>query len=334
MKIRKRTIISLITSLIIHAIIWASVTGIMPKLYIPEEPKTEPLPYEKTEVEFIHSQALSRPALKRNNLSKQISSFSKNRTSALNQDSSAHSVNRLYSVRQNLANNIKFHKDEKGMLNTSNKEQFESMNEPNTRIKTNVGSLKINRGYANSKSNNGNEGRDEQIGSALKGIAGQIVNSASNQKIDVIFLIDTSGSMLDNIHSVARNLKEMIAIFREGGLDYAVGVVKFKYTKLLSFPLTEDYTKYERLLMNVKCGGDERAYNALVKSLKIVKFRQDATKRFILITDEELKGSYNIIDIIEELRKQKIVLDIIGLNTPLQRNLPKQTGGIWFQIPQ
>lgn len=224
--------------------------------------------------------------------------------------------------------------NERLSVSQDSKDWFESINKPNIRVKSDVGNVKIDRGYGSTKSIEENADPDAQIGSALKDIAGGIVSSAADQKIDVIFLIDTSGSMLENIHSVARNLSDMISIFQESELDYALAVVKFKYAKLLPFPLTTDYTKYERLLMNVRCGGDERAYDAVVRSIRQVKFRSDSTKRFILVTDENLKGSYSVIQTIEKLRAVNITLDIIGLNTPLQKNLAKQTGGSWYPIPK
>ena len=174
--------------------------------------------------------------------------------------------------------------------------------------------------------------RDAQIGSALQTIAGHIASGTSSSTSDIVFLLDTSGSMEENIRAVGNHLINMVKIFREKHIDFTMGIVKFKYNSLI-FPQTRDYQKYERLLENVKCGGDERAYNAIVKSITRVKFRTEAERRFILITDEPCKGSYTISDVLKRCREAQIKLDVIGVNDKWQKYLVNQTGGLWFPIP-
>jgi hypothetical protein len=174
--------------------------------------------------------------------------------------------------------------------------------------------------------------RDAQIGSALQTIAGHIASGTSSSTSDIVFLLDTSGSMEENIPAVRNHLISMVKIFREKHIDFTIGIVKFKYNSLI-FPQTRDYQKYERLLENVKCGGDERAYNAIVKSITRVKFRTEAERRFILITDEPCKGSYTISDVLKRCREAQIKLDVIGVNDTWQKYLVNQTGGLWFPIP-
>ncbi len=173
---------------------------------------------------------------------------------------------------------------------------------------------------------------DAQIGSALQTIAGHIASGTSSSTSDIVFLLDTSGSMEENIRAVGNHLISMVKIFREKHIDFTMGIVKFKYNSLI-FPQTRDYEKYERLLENVKCGGDERAYNAIVKSITRVKFRTKAERRFILITDEPCKGSYTISDVLNRCREAQIKLDVIGVNDTWQKYLVNQTGGLWFPIP-
>lgn len=174
--------------------------------------------------------------------------------------------------------------------------------------------------------------RDAQIGSALQTIAGNIASGTSASTSDIVFLLDTSGSMEENIRSVGNHLISMVKIFREKHIDFTMGIVKFKYDSLI-FPQTRDYQKYERLLENVKCGGDERAFNAIVKSIKRVKFRSEAERRFILITDEPCKGTYTISDVLTRCLAAQIKMDVIGVNDKWQKYLVNQTGGLWFPIP-
>ena len=173
---------------------------------------------------------------------------------------------------------------------------------------------------------------DAQIGSAMDSIAGQVVTEDTSM-VDIVFLLDTSGSMDNNIHAVGNHLSDMADMFVENGLDFTLGMVKFKYVKSLVFPQTKEVGKYQRLLQNVRCGGDERAYNAIVKAIDMVDFRPGARRRFIVVTDEKMKGSYPILEVIKRCQKSQIKLDVIGIDDRMDKYLARQTGGMWYLVP-
>ena len=187
--------------------------------------------------------------------------------------------------------------------------------------------------------------RDGQIGATLQTIASGIASGKHSPTTDIVFLLDTSGSMEDNIRAVGRNLIAMVEIFREKQLDFTMAVVPFKYSTHHFHQPTTDYEKYERLLENVQCAGTERAYNAIVKSIARINFRPEARRRFILITDAPCTGSYTIQEVLQRCWEAKITLDIIGGVTDreksedplkaerMQKALARKTGGMWFPIP-
>lgn len=173
---------------------------------------------------------------------------------------------------------------------------------------------------------------DVQIGNALDAIAESIADGTSTSAVDIVFLLDASGSMEDNIRAVGNHLMHMVKTFEENQIDFTIGVATFKY-KARIFPQTRDYQKFERLLANVKCGGDERAYNAIVRSIAWVEFRPNVERRFILVTDEPCKGSYTPHEVLNRCRLANIKLDVIGINDTMQKALAARTGGLWFPIP-
>ncbi|MBI1922772.1 VWA domain-containing protein [Candidatus Poribacteria bacterium] len=174
--------------------------------------------------------------------------------------------------------------------------------------------------------------RDVQMGAALQTIAGGIASGTSSSIVDIVFLLDASGSMADNIQAVRNHLVNMVEIFQKKPLDFTLGVVTFKSSAKV-FPQTRDYQKYERLLENVQIGGDERAYDAIVRAIAWVQFRPEAERRFILVTDEPCKGSYTFLEVLKRCREARITVDVIGINDPSQRVLAVQTGGLWLPIP-
>ena len=188
--------------------------------------------------------------------------------------------------------------------------------------------------------------RDAQIGSLLQTIASDIASGEESPTIDIVFLLDTSGSMEDNIRAVGKRLVDMVEIFQAEQLDFTMAVVPFKYLAQHFHQPTKDYQKYERLLENIECSGAERAYNAIVKSITRIKFRPGARRRFILITDAPCTGPYTIQEVLQRCWAAEITLDIIGgvtdrteADDPLkaereQKALARKTGGMWFPIPR
>ena len=179
--------------------------------------------------------------------------------------------------------------------------------------------------------------REEQIGTALEGIAESIAGGTSSSPVDIVFLLDASGSMEDNIRAVGGQFRRMVEVFQEKEVNFTLGIITFKYLDrdTIVFPQTRDYAKYQYLLEShvIQRGGDERAYDAIVKSIQRVKFRSNADRRFILVTDEATKGSYPITEVLSQCRTAGVKLDVIGVNRTLDKALAVQTGGLWFPIP-
>ena len=59
--------------------------------------------------------------------------------------------------------------------------------------------------------------------SLMEKLAKEIVETSGGAPIDVVFVIDNSGSMHDNIKSVIEHLKEMIGVYKASEVDYALG---------------------------------------------------------------------------------------------------------------
>ena len=179
--------------------------------------------------------------------------------------------------------------------------------------------------------------RDGRMGEALEGIAESVADSRTEQVVDVIFLLDISGSMIDNIRAVGRQLRQMVTVFQEKGIDFRLGIVLFRYldSDTIVHQPTWDVDRYRRLLTThvVAAAGDERAHDAIMKAIRRVKFREAANRRFVLVTDEPSKGSYQLLDVLRQCQQNKITVDVIGINHTTHRALSSKTGGLWYPIP-
>lgn len=179
--------------------------------------------------------------------------------------------------------------------------------------------------------------RDGRMGEALAGIAESVADGKNEDPVDLVFLLDISGSMIDNIRAVGRQLNRMVEVFEETGVDFTLGIVIFRYLEgdTIIHPQTRDSERYKRLLTShvVAAAGDERAHNAIIKTIRRVNFREGANRRFVLVTDEASKGSYTLPEVLAQCFQHKITVDVIGINHTTHKALTTKTGGLWFPIP-
>ena len=179
--------------------------------------------------------------------------------------------------------------------------------------------------------------RDARMGEALEGIAESVADRKSETVVDIVFLLDISGSMIDNIRAVGRQLNRMVEVFEEQGIDFTLGIVIFRYldSDTIIHPQTRDSERYKRLLTShvVAAAGDERAHDAIIKTIRRVDFREDVNRRFVLVTDEASKGSYTLPEVLRQCLQNNIIVDVIGINDTTHKALTTKTGGLWFPIP-
>ena len=170
----------------------------------------------------------------------------------------------------------------------------------------------------------------------LARIGQHIVANRTTDIVDIVFVIDASGSMKDNINAVRSHLNRMTELFDEADLDFTLGIVVFRENILgydfELFPQTRSIPQIKRLLAQVKCRGGEKALDALIRAADEVVFRQNADVHFILITDEYVSGNYSAKDVLTKMNHAKIKVDVVGRDEPFQKFIARSTGGLWLPI--
>lgn len=170
----------------------------------------------------------------------------------------------------------------------------------------------------------------------LTRIGQHIVVNRTADNVDVVFVIDASGSMKDNINAVRSHLNRMTELFDAASIDFTLGIVVFR-DKMFGvdfeiFPQTRSVTQTKRLLAQVKCQGGEKALDALIRAADEVDYRQDADVHFILITDEYVSGDYSAKDVLNKIKQARIKVDVIGRDEKFQKFIAQSTGGLWLPI--
>ena len=174
----------------------------------------------------------------------------------------------------------------------------------------------------------------------MKKLAQEIVETSGGGPIDVVFVIDASGSMRDNIEVVTKHLKEMVDIYKASKIDYALGVTKFwagkDGNKITVVQLTKSFTEYKRTLQEIITHQDENALDAVVQTVKELRFRPTSKKHFILVTDEPFtsKMGLSVADTIAHCREFGIYVNVLGLPLDEHQILAAETDGKWHLIPE
>lgn len=174
----------------------------------------------------------------------------------------------------------------------------------------------------------------------MKKLAQEIVETSEGGPIDVVFVIDASGSMGDNISSVIEHLTDMVDVYKSSKIDYALGVTEFgadsQQNQIKVTQLTRSFTEYKRTLQAIRVRGDENALDAIVQTVKELRFRPTSKRHFILVTDEPLtsREGVTLANAIAHCREFGIYVNVLGLPLDGHQSLATQTGGKWHLIPE
>ena len=163
-------------------------------------------------------------------------------------------------------------------------------------------------------------------------------------KADVIFVIDSTGSMSGPISNVRENIVVFSDYLAELGVDVRVGIVEYKdiyedgKNSTHNYGFYYDLEEFKQVLCDfyVSGGGDsdETAVDAL-EVMRNSEFRSGVNKYAILITDAGYKNGtlgdagYTMEQVIEELQRQNICTSVVtaSSNYSEYQQLAEATGG-------
>jgi Mg-chelatase subunit ChlD len=119
--------------------------------------------------------------------------------------------------------------------------------------------------------------------------------------VDVVFCVDTTGSMGDDIEAVKRDMREILAHLRERNPDFRIGVVAYRdihdeyLTRTLAF-LTDDEVMIEAAIAAIEVtGGDdwrEHVYAGIHTALG-QPWRRQASQHIVLMGDAPPHDDYD-----------------------------------------
>jgi len=186
-----------------------------------------------------------------------------------------------------------------------------------------------------------------KFGEILPGLARGIMERATQKKMDVVFLVDATGSMRDNVRGVRDYIHNFADPIEDNDFDVALGLVEFtdlEIKKAKVVGLTKKQKKFRKWLdKTVFFGGTdlpESGYEALIDALNETDFRKDSQRFFILISDApqhgldyDGKSRYSLDRIVSILNAEGITVDVVGASYLPMKQLAWGTGGQWKHIP-
>ena len=177
----------------------------------------------------------------------------------------------------------------------------------------------------------------------MKEIAQTLVAASTTQKIDIVFVLDETASMVDNIRGIRAYVDFLSEAMEREKHDVTFGLVTFT-DKTKIYGRADDLGTFKNWLAKIGVGGGgdiaEAGLDGLMDAVKETKFRKDAQRFIILASDGAFhdadyngRSIYSLDEVIETLQQEKVRVDVIGIDYLPIRQIALATGGTWRAIP-
>ncbi len=129
-----------------------------------------------------------------------------------------------------------------------------------------------------------------RVDGLFKRIAENLVQSEPG-KVDIVFVFDYSLSMQTKTEPACEGLDRMVAVFREAGLDYRFGIIRFwaaigggESTIVVTKPPLEP--EQVKTMFRLPKSGDEHLLDAVIEGVPKLRTTPDRDLVLIIVTDE------------------------------------------------
>jgi len=172
---------------------------------------------------------------------------------------------------------------------------------------------------------------------------GKVVSRGN--KVDIVFVIDTTGSMNDKIEGLLWTCGQFVDEAKNMDLDANFALVSFGDVSVVGggdtidtvVPLTENLEKIKYGLTHIprnKGFGNEgeTPFEAIQQALKL-EYRSNAVKVLILITDEPaIQREITATSITNRLANLEFLVFVIATEDEYYKNMAHKNGGVWKGI--
>jgi Mg-chelatase subunit ChlD len=184
-----------------------------------------------------------------------------------------------------------------------------------------------------------------EIGPGLAGdleVRREPSGTAASRGVDLVFVIDTTGSMSDKIESLLATCSRFADDFNALQLNHRIAIVSFgdlrvRGDKIQNTAFTANVEATKKSLKNIprnSGGGNqgESPLEALERALSL-PFRADAVKAIVLITDEPAdQHRLNADEMIGRLAEREMLVFVASPPYKYFQRMALRNGGKWYKI--
>ena len=182
-----------------------------------------------------------------------------------------------------------------------------------------------------------------QTGGEAKVVRMEIGKDSAKAQADLVFVIDTTGSMNDKIDGLIESCESFVDRLATRRIDWAAAVVGFgdltvEGDRIVATPFSANAERVKTLLRGLprySGGGNEgeSSLEALRAALNQPGYRTDAMKVVVLITDEPaLQRQLRPSSITGMLREEAAITFVLSPDIKYFRTMAADTGGHWWKI--
>ena len=179
--------------------------------------------------------------------------------------------------------------------------------------------------------------------SQAKVVRMEVGRDSAKARADLVFVIDTTGSMNDKIDGLIESCETFVDRLATRHIDWAAAVIGFgdltvEGDRIVATPFSSNTERVKALLRGLprySGGGNEgeSSLEALQAALRQPGYRPDAIKVVVLITDEPaLQRNLRPSTLTGALREAEAMTFVLSPNIKYFRSIAADTGGEWWNV--
>lgn len=186
-------------------------------------------------------------------------------------------------------------------------------------------------------------GSEMRTSGEAKVVRMEIGRDSAKARADLVFVIDTTGSMNDKIDGLIESCESFVDKLARKRIDWVAAVVGFgdltvEGDRIVATPFSSSADRVKALLRGLprySGGGNEgeSSLEALQAALSQTGYRQGAVKVLVLITDEPaLQRKLHPATVTGMLREAGAIAFVLSPNIKYFRAMATETGGEWWKV--
>ena len=173
-------------------------------------------------------------------------------------------------------------------------------------------------------------------------VQGQAVEVKQAREIDLVFVFDTTGSMINKIEALLSTCDDLVTELDRKQLRWQAGIVAFgdltvPGDTIKQTGMTNRLSVFKEMLHKIprNSGGandGESSLEAIQSGIKLLRKQGQSVRVFVVITDEPALGSERVPQVTQMLKQEEVLTFCITPDLPYFRKMAKITGGVWLEI--